>query len=150
MRAARPFGLALSLGLAASPALALEVEGNYRAHPQADCAAGSDGDGVIRISDGVFYGLSGECRMKNPVNVRDMDAQLFDMECQGANPGIQWTERALFMKAAEGGLILAWNGYAFQYERCPLVAPETAVADPVAEPPTDTATEAASVPPPAE
>jgi len=116
---------ALAALMAAAPALALEVEGRYRAHPEADCEAGDGVEGFIRIEDGVFHGLSGTCEMRNPVNVRDMNAQLFDMACEGANPNFQWTERALFMEGAEGGLILAWNGYAFQYERCPIPETET-------------------------
>ncbi len=133
MRAARLLGLALAC--AATPALALEVEGRYRASPEAQCDAGDGSEGFLRIEGGVFYGLSGECKMLNPVNVRGMNAQLFDMECEGANPNFQWTERALFMEGAEGGLILAWNGYAFRYERCPEpgetaeVAPAAADAD---------------------
>ena len=130
--------LALAVLASATPAMALEVEGRYRASPEADCEAGDGAEGFLRIEGGVFYGLSGECKMLNPVNVRDMNAQLFDMECEGANPNFQWTERALFMEGAEGGLILAWNGYAFRYERCPVpeeTAPEaeTAEADPAAE-----------------
>ncbi|QDC11423.1 hypothetical protein FHY55_20280 [Oceanicola sp. D3] len=131
--------LTLALACAATPALALEVEGRYRASPEADCEAGDGAEGFLRIEDGVFHGLSGTCKMRNPVNVRDMNAQLFDMECEGANPNFQWTERALFMEGAEGGLILAWNGYAFRYERCPVPTPETAEAEPEAA-----ATEAAT------
>lgn len=138
MRALRLLGLALAC--AATPAMALEVEGRYRASPEADCEAGDGAEGFLRIEDGVFHGLSGTCKMLNPVNVRDMNAQLFDMECEGANPNFQWTERALFMEGAEGGLILAWNGYAFRYERCPILS-ETAEAEAEqAAPPADAAT----------
>ncbi|WP_252946931.1 hypothetical protein [Oceanicola sp. 502str15] len=133
MRAWRLLGLALAC--AATPALALEVEGRYRASPEAECEAGDGAEGFLRIEDGVFHGLSGTCKMLNPVNVRDMNAQLFDMECEGANPNFQWTERALFMEGAEGGLILAWNGYAFRYERCPAPAEATAEMEPVAAEP---------------
>ena len=55
--------------------------------------------------------------MTRPVNVRDMDAVLYDMECSG--DGTDWIRRAMLMNASDGGLILVWDGYAFKYDRCP-------------------------------
>jgi len=46
-----------------------------------------------------------------------MDAVLYDMVCE--SEGSSFTERAMAMHAADGGLILVWNGFAFKYERCP-------------------------------
>jgi len=120
----------LALGIAA-PAAALEVEGRYKATPEADCAGPDDAEGLIRIEDGIFSGIRSRCEMRNPVNVVGMNAQLFDMHCEGENE--TWTERALFMEGAEGGLILAWNGYAFRYERCPLPSEEPATEETRAE-----------------
>lgn len=96
------------------PLSALEVDGVYKLTPTSDCITE---EAVLRIQDRIFHGSEGQCRMENPVNVRDMDAQLFDMACSGE--GSKWVERALFMRGAEGELILLWNGYAFRYERCP-------------------------------
>ena len=53
----------------------------------------------------------------NPLDLRDMDATLYDMICTGE--GAAWQERAMLMRAASGGLILVWDGYAFEYEACP-------------------------------
>lgn len=124
--------LALLLPVAAQ---AGPYDGTYRTVANADCSlVGVDG-GAIRIADGVFEGVETACRMTLPVDVIDMDAQLYTMECSGE--GTAWTERALIMEKAGGdGIILVWNGYAFVYERCP--APEAA-PEPDAAPDPDTA-----------
>jgi len=91
-------------------------DGVYRQGPASACILlGVDG-GALKIEDGVFYGVEMQCQMQNPVDVRDMDAVLYDMECSGE--GTTWQARALFMRAADEGLIMVWNGYAFKYDRC--------------------------------
>lgn len=113
---------------AALPATAMadQFDGLYRLTPEADCALTGQEGGALKIEDGVFYGVESRCVMTRPVNVRDMDAVLYDMECGGE--GTTWVERALFMTAADGGLIMVWNGYAFKYDRCdaPIPADEGA------------------------
>ncbi len=118
---------ALALGLALLPALAgaTPYDGTYRQAANADCGlVGVDG-GAIEISDGIFHGVENECRMTRPVNVVDMDATLYTMECSGE--GTAWTERAMLMHAAPDpeaeadaprDLIMIWNGFAFRYDRC--------------------------------
>lgn len=71
----------------------------------------------MRILDGVFEGVGTTCRLTVPVNVRDMDAQLYDLVCDGEEG--EFTRRALLMRAADDGLIVAFDGYAFKYESCP-------------------------------
>ena len=109
--------IALALFLVPSLAGATPYDGVYRQAANAECGlVGVDG-AAVEIRDGIFYGVELECRMANPVNVVDMDATLYSMECSGT--GDIWTERALVMKAAEGsGIIMVWNGYAFKYENC--------------------------------
>ena len=110
-------GLLFSIALAA-PLAAQDIsfDGVYRQGPAAACAnTGQDG-GSIEIKNNEFFGVESMCRMTRPVNVVDMDATLFDMKCQGE--GTEWEARAMFMKAANGGLIMVWNGFAFQYDRC--------------------------------
>lgn len=112
-------GAAVVLALLPAVAAAGPFDGTYRQVANADCAlVGVDG-GALRIADGIFYGVGVECRMTRPVNVLDMDASLYTMECSGEDE--VWTERAMVMNAAEGdGIIMVWDGYAFRYERCPL------------------------------
>lgn len=102
-----------------APVTAQEVasfDGLYRASPTTDCATVGGAGGALKIEDGVLHGADARCRMTQPVNVRDMDAQLFDMECE--SNGDSFSERALMMHAADGGLVLVWDGYAFKYDRC--------------------------------
>lgn len=93
-------------------------DGVFRQAANADCAnIGVDG-GALRIEDGIFYGVDVECRMTQPVDVLQMDATLYTMQCTGDDS--LWSERAMLMESAEtDGIIMVWNGYVFAYERCP-------------------------------
>lgn len=102
---------------AAMASAAGSFDGIYKLSDTADCAAiGQDG-GALKIENGIFTGVEVECLMTRPVSVVDMEAKLFTMQCRGEDS--QWTERAMFMHSATDGLIIVWNGYAFQYDRCP-------------------------------
>lgn len=99
-------------------ALAGPYDGVFRQTANADCGlVGVDG-GALEIRNGIFYGVDLECRMTRPVNVVNMDATLYTMQCSGE--GEVWSERAMLMHTGGGeGLIMIWNGYAFRYSRCP-------------------------------
>lgn len=107
------------LGVMALPAagLADAFDGVYKQTANSDCGlVGVDG-GAVEIRDGIFYGVEVECRMTRPVNVLEMDAQLFTMQCSGEDQA--WTERAMVMsQAEENGIIMIWDGYAFVYAAC--------------------------------
>ena len=109
--------LAAILALLPVAAMAGPFDGTYKQVANADCAnVGVDG-GALKIEDGIFYGVELECRMSNPVDVLQMDATLYTMECSGGDQ--VWTERAMLMDDAEdAGIIMVWNGYAFAYARC--------------------------------
>lgn len=104
---------ALPMAVGAAP-----YDGIYRQAANAECGLiGVDG-AAIEIRDGIFYGVESQCRMTRPVDVLDMDATLFTMQCSGEDQ--QWTERAMIMTAKSvEGIIMVWDGYAFIYERCP-------------------------------
>jgi hypothetical protein len=73
--------------------------------------------GALRIAEGVVTGVDSRCRMTEPVDILDLDATLYVMQCEGE--GMEWSERAMLMQPAEGdGIFLLWRGYAFRYERC--------------------------------
>lgn len=113
---ARPLLLAALLAPSAAPAL--PWDGTYRPSEEADCGKVGEEGGAIRVAEGVLQGIGASCRMTEPVDVLDLDATLYVMECEGE--GKTWTERAMLMKAAEGDAIfLAWRGYVFRYDRCP-------------------------------
>lgn len=109
-------GIAL-VALLPTVAAADTFDGTYKQAANADCAnIGADG-GALRIADGIFYGVEVECRMTQPVDVLQMDATLYIMQCSGEDQ--VWSERAMLMNAAEGdGIIMVWNGYAFAYDKC--------------------------------
>jgi hypothetical protein len=107
------------LGVVALPAMlaANPYDGVYKQTANAECAlVGVDG-GAVKIEDNIFYGVEVECRMTNPVDISDMEATLFEMQCSGDSE--TWTERAMLMPDAEDtGLYMIWSGYAFRYDRC--------------------------------
>jgi hypothetical protein len=92
-------------------------DGVYKQTSNAECSLiGVDG-GSLKIAESIFYGVEVECRMARPVDINDMDATIYHMECSGE--GQTWTERAMLMNDAEGsGIYMIWNGYAFRYDRC--------------------------------
>ncbi len=92
-------------------------DGVYKQTANAECAlVGVDG-GSLKIEGGIFYGVEVECRMSNPVDINDMDATIYTMECTGE--GQTWNERAIMMgDAADEGIYMIWDGYAFRYDRC--------------------------------
>lgn len=94
----------------------LSFEGLWRANPTTDCAyTGGEGT-ALKVEDGVLYGVGNQCTMTSPVDVRDMQAVLYDMDCEGEDD--DFVERAMFMEAADGGLYLIWDGIAFKYDAC--------------------------------
>lgn len=71
---------------------------------------------ALRIRDDIYHGMETECRMTNPVAVRDLGATLYDMDCIGE--GQRWNHRALFMIDRDGQLVLVSDGMAIVYPRC--------------------------------
>lgn len=137
-----------AVALSAGAAMATPYDGTYRPSEESDCTRVGVEGGALRIEDGLFEGIKSECRMTRPVDVVDMDATLYTMECSAGDTS--WTERALLMQAAgDDGLIMLWNGYAFRYARCSAeaIAGEVPPADESGEAAPD-APEAVAAPPP--
>lgn len=109
--------LILAMGLWATQVVAGPFDGVYRQAANADCAlVGVDG-GAVEIREGVFYGVDANCQMTKPVDVVDMQAVLYHMQC--ANDDSHWVERAMILNKAErDGIIMVWDGYAFVYDKC--------------------------------
>ncbi len=117
MSFSKPYHLAAILAVAPGLLCAGPYDGVYKQTSNSECSlVGVDG-GAVEIREGIFYGVEVECRMTRPVNVIDMDATLYTMQCSGEDQA--WSERAMMMKPAENaGLIMIWDGYAFAYEAC--------------------------------
>lgn len=124
-------GQAIVVAAGVTAAAAGPYDGVYRQAANAECAlVGIDG-GSVKIEDDIFYGVDVECRMTNPVNVLDMDALLYTMQCSGDDT--VFSERAMLMnKAQDDGIIMVWDGYAFVYDRCPAPGAAPSKTDPVA------------------
>ena len=99
-------------------AAAAPYDGVYKQTANAECAlVGVDG-GSLRIADNIFYGVEVECRMTRPVDINNMNATIYTMECSGGDQ--VWPERAMLMNDAanEDGIYMIWDGYVFRYDRC--------------------------------
>lgn len=104
-------------GLVPVAAVAGPYDGVYKQTANAECSLVGVEGGALKIEESIFYGVEVECRMTRPVDINDMNATIYQMECSGE--GQTWTERAMMMNdAEEDGIYMIWNGYAFRYERC--------------------------------
>lgn len=86
----------------------------YEAWACTQDSVGRDG-GAMAVKDGVFYGIESSCDLTNPVNVRDMEAMLFDAVCTAE--GETYEHRLMLMKT-KTGLVFVQNGFAFELKRC--------------------------------
>ncbi|MEO9822125.1 MAG: hypothetical protein ABJ370_21575 [Paracoccaceae bacterium] len=108
------------LPFTATSALALgEYDGIYK--PAADWAndwdckrLGQDG-GAMAVINNQFIGVERACRLSNPVNVRDIDATLFDADCSAEGKGM--TERMMLMEMSDGIAVLT-NGSVVLLKQC--------------------------------
>ena len=81
-------GLATVLGISAiAPAHATNPNG--LCIPAYGCMKGKE-----RIKNGRWSQCGGTCRLKNPVDVRDMNATLYDAQCSSRDGSV--TERVMF------------------------------------------------------
>lgn len=123
--------LTLAIGcMTVAPATAqmTPTDGDWTRGDPARCEFGIDSpDLAIRIRDGVLHGLESACDLTNPVPVRDMDATLYDMTCQGE--GESWSYRLFAAINNDGTLTLIQNGWTSVMQRCEPTAPTQ--ADPI-------------------
>ena len=91
-------------------------DGLWRADPSSACVHTGEEGTALKVEDETLYGGSTTCNMSNPVDVTGMQAVLYDMACKDEDD--TFDGRAMFMNAADGGLLLIWDGYAFKYQAC--------------------------------
>ena len=114
----RSFGLVASIGLATA-SYAQDVtsfDGTYRQDATATCTGFGEPGGALRIEDEIFYGSGAQCEMADPVEIRDMDATLFDFICE--RDDAIWASRFFLSLSDDDGLIVVSDGFAFKYDRC--------------------------------
>ena len=112
IRTASLITLALSDTVLSGPYDGLYFIGNSSCDPN---MVGMDG-GPYKIEDDVFWGTEMGCELKNPVNVRGMNATLYDGECGGE--GEEWERRYLIMES-EVGIYWIEDGHVMELIRCP-------------------------------
>ncbi len=100
--------------------LAVDFSGIYRPNGPAgdawDCASiGMDG-GAFSITSDTLIGVENECKLSNPVPVRNLPAILYDRECSAE--GMTVTDRLMLM-TADFGVYVITDGFVSELARCP-------------------------------
>ena len=114
MRAALPL-----LALLPSLALATPYDGLYR--PNYDFALGWDcttvgmDGGALALEGDRLIGLENACRLSAPVEVRDMNAVLYDASCSGEG---ETTSERIMLMAHEFGVYVIRDGMVLDWLRC--------------------------------
>ena len=78
-------------------------------------ALGQDG-GALGVSTRELIGIESRCSLANPVNVRNMDAVLYDATCTAE--GEESTARVMIMPSP-GGVYIIRDMLVFEWEMCP-------------------------------
>ena len=79
--------------------------------------AGMDGGPALVEGDRLLM-LDTWCTLANPVNVRDMDAVLYDGSCFLSGIGGDQSIRIKLGRSRGGGLVVVFNGHAFSMPQC--------------------------------
>lgn len=101
--------------LIAGPAMAGPYDGTYGLEGWNCEQVGMDG-GALAIRNGVFYGVESRCDLTNPVDVRGMNATLYDADCTGE--GDVYSYRMMVMKTQQG-ITIVNDGWATPLKACP-------------------------------
>lgn len=75
---------------------------------------GQDG-GALGIRDGKLIGVESSCVMGNPVNVRDMDAVLYDLTCSAEGES---SEERVLIARSDTGIIVLRDGFVAKWTTC--------------------------------
>lgn len=81
-----------------------------------NCVYNGQEGGAIWIEDNWYHPIEDPvCRLTNPVQVRDMPAVLFDLECGDDNKA--GNERVMFVRRP-GGMFEVRSGWMVDWEKC--------------------------------
>lgn len=105
--------------LSASSVIAGEFDGIYAPNATWDCKAVGMDHGAWEIKDNTMEMTETGCTMSNPVNVRNMDAVLFDLACVESE--FEWSSRVMLMHTDDGLLAIS-KGNATRWKRCPITS----------------------------
>ena len=71
---------------------------------------------MLEITETTYFGYEDTCELTNPVNIRDMDAILFDAVCHGE--GGNKTSRLMIAVEGENQIMLHQHGFTTLLETC--------------------------------
>ncbi len=111
--------VSMGAGTGAALSESARFDGTYSLDPGSSGCVVGQGDvpgAAFRIEGGVFTGVAATCEMRNPTNIRDMDAVLFDFHCEGE--GTSWRDRVMLMRMDDGSLLRVVDGLAFTDPPC--------------------------------
>ncbi len=105
------------LVFAVANAAAGPFDGKYRYNEHWDCSKlGQDG-GAISISETTYIGVEQRCNLTNPVEVRGMNATLYDAQCSAE--GSIYKSRIMLLKSASEKLYIVNEGSVSIWQKCP-------------------------------
>lgn len=106
--------------LAASVATAGPYDGSYYDRlngPNADYCTPTLGGGMAEIKGERIFFYETSCLLRNPVDVRGLDAKLYDAECGGEGPSSE--KRIMIMRPREGdGVIVLTEYFVYDWVNC--------------------------------
>ncbi|NOR63855.1 MAG: hypothetical protein GQ535_15370 [Rhodobacteraceae bacterium] len=107
--------IAVSSLFNAATAQTLNFAGSW-AHNPDSCNVTNTDLIPMRISDTSILFYESRCELTNPVNIRDMNGQLFDFVCTGE--GEEWGARGLLLLNADGTLTYSSSDQTIILQRC--------------------------------
>lgn len=97
----------------ASPAFAQPFYVGFWVAEQSACAYP---DTMLEFTETTYFGFEDTCELTNPVNIRDMDAVLFDAVCNGE--GGEKTSRLMIAAEGDERIMLHQHGFTTIFETC--------------------------------
>ncbi len=73
---------------------------------------GQDG-GALGLSETEMVGIATNCTLSNPVQIRDMDAVLYDAQCRG-----ETAPRRTMIMPSLAGVYIIQNNFVTEWQRC--------------------------------
>ncbi len=111
---------ATSVALTVTVAAAGPFDGNFYDRengPNEDYCAATPEGGIAKVQANKVFFYETYCKLSNPVNVRGMDAILYDAECGSEGPVSE--RRIMLMRPRDGdGIIVLTESFVYDWVDC--------------------------------